>query len=268
MAAAKILSGQGALVTGASSGIGAAVAKLFAQHGAKVAATGRNEAALAALVAEIEGGGGLCKAFPADVTDDAAVTRVVSQTVQEFGALSILVNNAGVLRGGATDVATMTNWDFNFDVNARAPFCYLVESVPHLKVAAEAGGAAVVNVSSVNGQQSFGGCVAYCASKAALDMVTKCASVDLAPFGIRVNSVNPGVTMTNLQKAGGLTEAQYGAFVERSISTTHPLATFRGSCASPDEVAQAVLFLASDQSSFTTGSILCVDGGRLNLGAR
>ena len=205
---ARRLHGKVALITGASSGIGAAVARLFAREGASVAATGRNEAALTALVEEIAGFGGSAKAFPGDVTDDAAVAAVVSATVSEFGGLNLLVNNAGVLQGGATDAATMENWDFNMSVNARAPFRFITQAIPHLKEAAaapaaEGGGAAVVNVSSVNGQQSFGGCVSYCAAKAALDMVTRCASVDLAPFGIRVNSVNPGVTMTNLQKAGG-----------------------------------------------------------------
>jgi NAD(P)-dependent dehydrogenase (short-subunit alcohol dehydrogenase family) len=185
--------------TGASSGIGAAVAKLFAKEGASVAATGRNEAALAALVEDIASAGGSAKFFAADVTDDAAVAGVVDSAVREFGALDILVNNAGVLQGGATDDATMDNWDFNFSVNARGPFCFLTQAIPHLKKSAAAEGsaeggagggaggfrtAAVVNVSSVNGQQSFGGTVSYCAAKAALDMVTRCASVDLAPHGV------------------------------------------------------------------------------------
>ena len=255
-----------ALVTGASSGIGRATAYLFARQGAKVAATGRNEEALNALVSEIESEGGSAIAIPADITDDASVKDCVERTVSHFGQLNILVNNAGVLAGGAVGDVTMENWDFNMNVNARAPFCFLMNAVPHLKKAGK--DSAVVNVSSVNGQQSFGGTAAYCCSKAAVDMLTRCASVDLAPFGIRVNSVNPGVVITNLQKTGGMSEEAYESFVKRSIEVTHPLAAALGRCAQPEEVANCILFLASGQSSFVTGTTLTVDGGRGNLGAR
>ena len=107
----------------------------------------------------------------------------------------------------------MANFDFNMSVNIRAVFCFIQNCVPHLK---ESNDSSIVNVSSVNGIQSFGGCMSYCASKAACDMIMRCASVDLAPYGIRVNNVNPGVVITKLQKRGGLSDEQYEAFVQRS----------------------------------------------------
>ena len=260
------LANKVALITGASSGIGRATALIFAREGAKVVATGRNKTSLDVLVAEIEREGGCAYALAADITDDAQVAACVEGTVKQFGGLNILVNNAGVLQGGAVGEADMANFDFNMNVNARAPFCFLMNAVPHLKKAV--GDSAVVNVSSVNGLQSFGGTAAYCASKAAVDMLTRCASVDLAPYGIRVNSVNPGVVATNLQKTGGMTDEAYAGFVKRSIEVTHPLAASLGRVCQPSEVGEAILFLASSQASFITGTTLTVDGGRGNLGAR
>jgi NAD(P)-dependent dehydrogenase (short-subunit alcohol dehydrogenase family) len=255
-----------ALITGASSGIGLATARLFAKEGAIVAATGRNQMALDSLVSEINASGGQAKAFVGDVANDADVKKVVESTVQEFGGLHILVNNAGVLKGGATDAVDMENFDFNMSVNARGVFCFLHHAIPHLKTSG--GNASVVNVSSVNGMQSFGGCVSYCASKAACDMITRCASVDLAPYGIRVNSVNPGVVLTELQKRGGLTDEAYKGFVKRSMEVTHPLSEALGRCAQPEEVAECILFLSSEKSSYVTGTNLTVDGGRRNAGMR
>lgn len=261
------LAGRIALITGATSGIGLATARLFAKEGAKIAATGRNQAALDSLVADIIKTGGEAKGFTGDVTQDADVKRVVDSAAAHFGALDVLVNNAGVLKGGPTDVADMANWDFNMNVNARGAFCFLHNAVPHLKKSG-AGKASVVNISSINGMMSFPGAMSYCASKAAVDMMTRCASVDLGQYGIRVNAVNPGVTITELQKRGGLNDEQYAAFLKRSVEVTHPLASSLGRCAEPEEIARCALFLASSQSSFVTGTQLACDGGRRNLGAR
>ena len=142
----------------------------------------------------------------------------------------------------------------------------MVESIPHLQAVGV--GAAIVNVSSVNAKQSFQGVPNYCASKAATDMLTKCAAVDLAESGVRVNSVNPGLVLTELQKRGGLDDDGYDALVQRSIDVTHPLAKSRGKVADPEEVGDLVAFLASDKAGFITGECVAIDGGRQCLGAR
>ncbi|GMH83759.1 hypothetical protein TrVE_jg3505 [Triparma verrucosa] len=265
-----MLGSKVALVTGATSGIGRATALMLAREGARVVATGRNSSALTSLVSEIEQDGGTAFGIKGDCTNDTDVERVVSGAVDKFGSLSILINNAGVLRGGAVgtgDSATqMETWDFNMAVNARAPMAFIAHAVPHLK---ENESSAIVNVSSVNGLQSFGGTAGYCASKASMDMLMRCASVDLAPFGIRCNNVNPGVVVTNLQKRGGLDDEAYEKFLERSKNVTHPLSLSLGRVAVADEVASSILFLADCQrSGYVTGTSLKVDGGRSNLGAR
>jgi NAD(P)-dependent dehydrogenase (short-subunit alcohol dehydrogenase family) len=242
-------------VTGASSGIGLSIAKAFAAAGAKVAVSGRNEGVLDALAAEL--GGVSC---PADIADAAAVDAAVAKAVGALGKLDVLVNNAGVLQGGAADDTSVECWDLNFSVNARGSFLFMRAALPHL-IAAKGN---VVNVSSVNGIQSFAGCMAYCASKAAVDHMTRCAAVDLAPKGVRVNSVNPGVVVTELQKRGGMGEEAYEAFLEHS-KTTHPI----GRVAQPEECAQLVLFLADNaKAGMITGSSVKIDGGRACMGAR
>lgn len=252
------------LVTGASSGIGQATCKVLSEKGAKVVGVGRNEQALAALKAD----GGIVDFVVADITKEGECRRVVETAVKLLGnCLTTVVNAAGVLQGGAMGDVYLENYRFNMVCNTQAPFEIMVHSIPYLKEEKDKF-PSVVNVSSVNGKQSFAACVTYCMSKAALDQLTRCSSVDLAPHGIRVNAVNPGVIKTNLQKAGGLSDEQYSNFLKRSIEATHPLAASLGRVGEPEEVGQLIAFLVSDQSKFITGECIAIDGGRQNLGAR
>jgi NAD(P)-dependent dehydrogenase (short-subunit alcohol dehydrogenase family) len=262
------LSGKLAIVTGATSGIGAATARLFLSKGARVAAVGRNVSALDALSKEG------CEVVEGDLAEAGTAERVVATAVEKLGGLTTLVNCAGVLKPGAfgatapAPAAALADFDHNFAGNTRSVFELMVHATPHLKAAGADAGPAIVNVSSVNGLQSFGGVATYCASKAAVDMLTRCAAVDLAPAGVRVNAVNPGLVLTELQKRGGLSDEAYAGLVKRSVEVTHPLGQALGRVAHPGEVAELIAFLASDAAAFITGDSVKIDGGRGCVGAR
>lgn len=198
-------------------------------------------------------GSGRMVPFAADVTDDAAAERIVAAAVKEFGGLDVLVNAAGVIATGTIEATSDATWDQMMNVNVRAPFRLMRAAVPHLK---ERKGT-VVNVSSVNGLRAFAGVLAYNVSKAAMDHLTRCTALEMAPFGVRVNCVNPGVTITNLHKRGGMNETQYAAFLERS-KETHPL----GRPGQPEDVSAMIVFLASEEAGWMTGETIPVDGGR------
>ena len=183
------------LVTGASSGIGKATCKILTGYGASVVGIGRNEEALLSLKEE----GGIQDFVIADITKEGDCMRVVSCAVSSLGGLTTVVNAAGGLQGGAVGDVGLENYNYNMKLNVQAPFEIMTHSIPHLRAAKDKN-PSIVNVSSVNGKQSFASCATYCMSKAAVDQLTRCASVDLAKDGIRVNSVNPGVIKTNLHK--------------------------------------------------------------------
>ena len=147
------------------------------------------------------------------------------------------------------------------DINLRAPFRLMRAAIPHLTGAARdiapRSSASVVNVSSVTGLRAFPGVLAYCVSKAGMDQLTRCAALEMAPHGVRVNAVNPGVTISNLHRRSGMTEEAYAAFLERS-KQTHPL----GRAGEPQEIADLIWFLASDQAGWITGETISIDGGR------
>jgi len=163
------------------------------------------------------------------------------------------VNAAGVIASGTLETTTDEIWDTMMAVNLRAPFRLMRAALPQL---VERKGS-VVNVSSVNGLRSFPGVLAYCSSKAGVDHLTRCAAIELAPKGVRVNAVNPGVTVTNLHRRSGMGETQYAAFLERS-KETHPL----GRPGQPEDIAALILFLASDRAGWMTGETIPIDGGR------
>jgi NAD(P)-dependent dehydrogenase (short-subunit alcohol dehydrogenase family) len=255
----KELEGKVAIVTGATSGIGRATALRFAEAGALVSLVGRNAETLKQVAKEIQDTGREALTIRADVTVQPIARRIVEQTIERFGGLDVLVNAAGHIVSGTIENTPLATWDAMMNVNLRAVFNLMQQAVPHL---AERRGN-VVNVSSVTGLRAFPGVLAYCVSKAGLDQLTRCAALELAPKGVRVNAVNPGVVITEIHKRGGMNEKEYAAFLEHS-KTTHPL----GRVGEPSEVAELILYLASERASWITGATYSIDGGRAQTCAR
>jgi NAD(P)-dependent dehydrogenase (short-subunit alcohol dehydrogenase family) len=241
------------VVTGASSGIGRAAAHRFARENASVLAVGRNATALDAMAQELSGGAGVCRTFQADVTAADAPDAIVEAAVSAFGGITTIVNAAGIIASGSIEHTTDAAWDEMLDVNLRAPFRLMRAAMPHLTRSK----GSIVNVSSVTGLRAFPGVLAYCVSKAGMDQLTRCAALEMAAHGVRVNAVNPGVTISNLHRRSGMTEEAYAAFLQHS-KDTHPL----GRAGQPDEIADLIWFLASDQSGWITGETISIDGGR------
>lgn len=253
------MKGKVALITGASSGIGRATAVKFAAEGSRVAVVARRAQVLNEVAKEIEAAGGAVKAIAADVTKEAEIERVVSETVAAFGGIDVVVNAAGIIANGTIENTTLADWDYMFDVNVRGPFYLIQRAMPYL---IERKGN-VVNVSSVTGIRAFPGILAYCSSKAALDQLTHCVALEMASKGVRVNAVDPGVVVTSLHRTGGMNDEAYAAFLERS-KTTHPL----GRVGKPEEVAELIFFLASSKAGWITGGSYSIDGGRHQTCAR
>lgn len=253
------MEGKTVIVTGASSGIGRACARVFADNGANVVAVGRNDKELNALRDAQRNGSGTIRPHLADVQEFSQLDRVVTDTVDGFGGIDVLVNAAGIIRNGSVETTSLEDWDKLMNVNLRSVFYLMQRVAPHLE---ETKGN-IVNVSSVAGTRAFPNVLAYCVSKAAIDQLTRCAALELAPKGVRVNAVNPGVVITSLHTRGGMDEESYAAFVERS-KETHPI----GRPGQPEEVADLVHYLASDKASWITGVTYAVDGGRAETCAR
>lgn len=247
------LDGKVALITGASSGIGRATALRFAAEGAVVALVGRDETALEAAADACREAGAGASATVADLNVEEDRTRTVRAALEHHGGLDVLVNAAGIIAGGTVLDTSLEGWRQMMSINVDAVFHLMQLALPSLQ---ERRGT-VVNVSSVTGLRSFPGVLAYCTSKAAVDQLTRCAALEMAAAGVRINAVNPGVVVTRLHRRSGMDEEAYAAFLEHS-KETHPL----GRVGQPDDVAGAILFLASDDSGWITGETLSVDGGR------
>ncbi|MFI4974712.1 MAG: glucose 1-dehydrogenase [Caulobacterales bacterium] len=246
--------GKVALVTGAASGLGAESARRLAREGAAVMLTDRTVDAGEAVAAAIADAGGRAAFLAHDVTSEADWQAAVAATVRQFGRLDVLVNNAGVGGGGGQLLThTLEDWRRILTINLDGVFLGLRYAGPAM---AEAGGGSVINLSSILGKVGLPGAAAYCASKGGVLMLTKAAALEWAPLGIRVNSIHPGFIDTPMV-SGALRDAENGNEMRQMIISRHALARL----GEPREIADAVVFLASDESSFMTGSELVVDGG-------
>lgn len=241
------------LITGASSGIGAATAIHFSKLGAKLALTGRNLVNLQHVADQCEQSFSL-KPFvvTGDLTNEGDTERILNSTISHYNQLDVLVNNAGILESGSIESTSLDQYDRVMNANVRSIYHLTMLAVPHL-IKSKGN---IVNVSSVNGVRSFANVLAYCMSKSAVDQFTRCVALELAPKGVRVNSVNPGVVETNILTRQGMSKEDYATFLEKT-KVTHAL----GRPGTPEEVAKAIAFLAGD-ASFSTGDSLLVDGGR------
>lgn len=247
------LAGKAALITGGGTGIGRACALLFAREGARVAVAGRSAEPLRAVVAEIERAGGQALAVTCDVTQAQQVERAVRATVERFGALNVVVNNAGVLALGSVEQTPESEWARVLGVNLIGTFLVSRAALPELR---KAGGGSIVNIGSLYGLIGLKNRAAYAASKGGVVQLTRSMALDHAHEGIRVNCVCPAIVETEMIQQVFANQPDPAALRRQRIEQI-PL----GRMGRTEDVAQLALFLASDESSWMTGVALPLDGG-------
>ncbi|MBI3051193.1 SDR family oxidoreductase [Candidatus Woesearchaeota archaeon] len=240
------LQGKVAIITGAGSGIGRAAAQLFAREGAGVAVADWDEKGGKQTAASI---GRNALFVKADVSSSADARRIVDHTVKKFGKLDILYNNAGIVRYGTAADCSEEDWDKVMGVNLRGAWLCSKYAIPEMM---KAGGGSVIMTSSIAGQVAFGNIAAYCASKGGLIQLARSIALDYASKKVRANVICPGVIRT------GMTQD-----LLKDKKAMQPLlkSTIIGRLGEPEDIANAALYLASDESSFVTGSVIAVDGG-------
>jgi NAD(P)-dependent dehydrogenase (short-subunit alcohol dehydrogenase family) len=247
------LSGKVALITGGGTGIGRATALAFAREGASVAVAGRRLEKLREVIAEVQKQGGAGLAMECDVTRARDVERAVKGTVERFGRLNVLVNNAGTLHASTVEGISEEEWDRLMTVNVKGPFLMSRAVLPEFR---KVGGGVIVNIGSVLGLYAVKDRAAYSASKGAVTMLTKSMALDHAHENIRVNCICPSVVETDLVK-GVFNETERGQALLKARLETIPL----GRLGRPEDVAEMAVFLASEESSWLTGAAIPLDGG-------
>jgi meso-butanediol dehydrogenase / (S,S)-butanediol dehydrogenase / diacetyl reductase len=240
------LSGKVAIITGGGSGIGKAIAQASVREGAKVVIAGRDTKKLDRAAAEI---GADCLAVSADVSNGANVQKLVSATLDRFKQINVLVNNAAVLLPGTAESISEEDFDQTFNINVRGLWLLSRAVLPHMRAT---GGGSIINIGSVLSLLGARNRVAYSASKGAVMAMTKAMALDHAAENIRVNCIAPGIVATEMVEKFNTDEA-----ARRQREAMHPMGRF----GQPEEVASAAVFLASDESGWTTGSVITVDGG-------
>ncbi|XP_042882868.1 uncharacterized oxidoreductase TM_0325-like [Penaeus japonicus] len=254
---APSLKGKVALITGATSGIGKACAIALAAEGCYVSITGRNTEALKEVTKLCYDAGlpeGKAFAVDGDVAKQEDCKKIVDSTVEHFKKLDILINNAGILVLGGIESISMEDYDRQMDINVKSVFILTKLALPHI---IETKGN-IINVSSVCGIRSIPGMVAYNMSKAAIDQFTRTVALEVADRGVRVNAVNPGLIITDIHRRAGISEENYQKMLDHT-KKMYPL----GRAGEVEDVTKAVIYLASEDSSFVTGVTLPIDGGRI-----
>jgi len=250
--------GKVALVTGGRQGLGKAIAVLLAKEGAKVVITDRKEDGADAVVQEIENAGGKALFIQHDVSDEADWQQAIEKTIKQFGQLDVLVNNAGVGEGKNIETISLEEWRWVMSINLDGVFLGIQNAI---KVMKKTGGGSIVNMSSIEGLVGDSRMVAYDSSKGGLRTLTKSAALHCAQQGynIRINTVHPGFIDTAMVRGFLKSQAKDGDVeaARRALESLHPV----GHLGEPDDVAYAVLYLASEESKFATGSELVIDGG-------
>ncbi|HOI59812.1 MAG TPA: SDR family NAD(P)-dependent oxidoreductase [Candidatus Pacearchaeota archaeon] len=235
-----------AIVTGASSGLGLAIANKFLKEGAKVVFSDINEEKGNEIISQIDN----AIFVKCNVSKSSEVNELIQRTVKEFGKLDIIVNNAGTATMASVDSMSDEDWQKVIDVNLTGVFYGVRAACNYMKDNDIKG--SIINMSSILGINGFSGAISYCAAKGGVNQVTRTAAMELAPLGIRVNAIAPGFIKTEMTK-GILVNEEYKKFLEGST----PL----GYIGEPEDIANAALYLASDDSKYVTGTILYVDGG-------
>lgn len=248
-----LLQGKRAIVTGGAGGIGRAASLALATEGAAVAVVDLREAAAAAVADEIVAAGGRAIGVGADVSDEESIKAVVARVLGEFGGIDVVFNNAGIARRTTAVETKVEDWDLSFAVNVRSIFLMVKHVVP---IMAAQGGGSIINTGSGWGLKGGGRALPYCASKGAVVNMTRAMAIDHGPDNIRVNSINPGDTDTAMlrDEASQVGQSEAEFLVDAADRPLNRMGR-------PEEIADAVVWLASEKSSFVTGAAIVVDGG-------